>query len=69
MILNVGDICIMKKKHPCGSSRFVVMRTGMDIRFKCEGCGRELWMVRSKAVGGIKSVESKAVEDGNIELG
>ena len=37
---NVGDIIITKKPHPCGSSKWMVIRIGADIKIKCLGCGR-----------------------------
>lgn len=42
----VGDIVQMKKKHPCGSTEWEIMRTGMDFRIKCLGCGRQVWLSR-----------------------
>ena len=44
-----GDILEMKKEHPCGSRRWTVLRVGMDIRLRCEGCGREVMLPRKKA--------------------
>ena len=43
-----GDIIQMKKAHPCGSAMFRVLRTGSDIRIRCEGCGRDLTIPRIK---------------------
>ena len=40
MQLNLGDLVQMRKTHPCGSDRWVITRTGADIKIKCEGCGR-----------------------------
>ena len=31
MDVQVGDVVVMKKGHPCGSDRFVVTRGGMEI--------------------------------------
>lgn len=59
MDVRVGDILHMKKAHPCGSSAFVVLRTGMDFRLRCNGCGREIMVVRSKAEKSIKKIERK----------
>ena len=42
----VGDIVRMKKAHPCGSSEWEILRTGMDFRLKCLGCGH---LVMSRA--------------------
>ena len=56
MDIGVGDRLTMKKKHPCGSDSFTVLRTGMDIRIRCEGCGREVMIPRSKLERNIRSV-------------
>ena len=49
MDVQVGDILTMKKPHPCGSKQWKVLRTGMDFKPKCEGCGHEVMLPRSKA--------------------
>lgn len=49
-----GDVLEMKKEHPCGSRRWVVLRVGMDFRLRCEGCGREVLIPRRKAEKAIK---------------
>ena len=41
MDIRVGDTLLMKKQHPCGSRRWLVLRTGADFRLRCEGCGRD----------------------------
>lgn len=57
MDLALSDHVLLKKPHPCGCSRFTVLRVGMDIRVKCEGCGREMLMPRSKIERFIRRVE------------
>ncbi len=52
-----GDTLIMKKKHPCGSVEFTVMRTGSDVRIKCKGCGHDMTLPRLKLEKNIKKVE------------
>ncbi|NLG67937.1 MAG: DUF951 domain-containing protein, partial [Firmicutes bacterium] len=37
--LYLGDVVQMRKSHPCGSDQWEVLRTGMDIRIRCVGCG------------------------------
>ena len=56
MDIRVNDILEMKKQHPCGSKEFTVLRSGMDFRLKCVGCGREFLIPRSKAEKNIKKV-------------
>ena len=52
----VGDILLMKKNHPCGSNRFIVLRTGVDFKLKCEKCGHEIMTPRIKAEKNVKNV-------------
>lgn len=42
----VGDVVSLKKGHPCGTNEWEIGRTGVDIKLKCIGCDRELWMSR-----------------------
>ncbi len=57
MNINIGDILTMKKPHPCGSKEFEVLRTGVDYKLKCCGCGHEIMIPRMKAEKNIKSVK------------
>ncbi len=56
MDIRPGDNIIMKKEHPCGSNKFTVLRSGIDFRLRCEGCGREFLTPRAKAEKFIKNV-------------
>lgn len=62
MILNyeLGDIVTLKKGHPCGANEWEITRTGVDIKLKCLGCDRQIWMTRlefEKRVRKIKDLE------------
>lgn len=56
MDVRVGDILVMKKAHPCGGNRFSVLRSGMDFKLRCEKCGHEVEILRSKAEKNIKQI-------------
>ncbi|MDE6788236.1 MAG: DUF951 domain-containing protein [Ruminococcus sp.] len=56
MDIQVNDILIMKKSHPCGTNEMTVLRSGMDFRLKCSGCGREFLVPRKKIEKNIKKV-------------
>ena len=56
MDVRVGDILELKKEHPCGSRRWQVLRVGMDFKLRCQGCGHELMLPRSKAEKNIKKI-------------
>ena len=54
MDVRVGDILTMKKPHPCGAKEFLVLRSGMDFRIRCTGCGHEVMAPRRKLEKSIK---------------
>lgn len=56
MDVRIGDILKMKKKHPCGSDRWQVLRIGADFKLKCMGCGHEIMNARSKIERNIKKI-------------
>jgi hypothetical protein len=56
MDIAVGTRVQMKKSHPCGCNTFVITRIGMDFKIRCEQCGREIMMPRSKCEKGIKKI-------------
>jgi hypothetical protein len=58
MQLELGDIVIMKKPHPCGSKEFEITRLGVDYKLKCCKCNREVMIPRIKAEKNIKAVKS-----------
>lgn len=56
----VGDVIRMKKKHPCGSFTWEVLRVGADFRLKCEGCGHQIMIARSVVEKNTKEIRKKA---------
>lgn len=44
--IRLGDVVQTRKQHPCGSSEWTVIRTGADIKIRCNGCGRIVMMER-----------------------
>ncbi len=48
MTYELGDIVRLKKQHPCGSHEWEILRTGMDFRLKCQGCGHLILIPRAK---------------------
>ncbi len=57
MEIRVGDVLTCRKKHPCGSDRFEVLRTGMDLRIKCLGCGHEILTPRARLEPRIRKID------------
>lgn len=66
MDIHKGDILTMKKPHPCGSDKMAVLRSGMDFKLKCCGCGHEFMIPRSKAEKNVKSVD-RSCRENNVE--
>ncbi|HUT96885.1 MAG TPA: DUF951 domain-containing protein [Dehalococcoidales bacterium] len=47
MEIKMGDVVRLKKKHPCGSDQWQVVRLGADIGIKCLGCQRRVLLERA----------------------
>ena len=64
MVENYGlnDIVQMKKEHPCEqrSRYFKIVRMGVDIKIKCEGCGAIVMMERPEFERKCKKIIEKA---------
>lgn len=56
MKLSPGDKVKMKKAHPCGSFVWEILRTGVDLKLRCEGCGHMVMVPRSKIEKNIKEI-------------
>ena len=58
MKIEVGNIIVMKKSHPCGSNRWEVLRGAAEFRLKCLGCDHQVMIKRTVAEKNIKAIES-----------
>ncbi|MFC2066107.1 DUF951 domain-containing protein [Chloroflexota bacterium] len=45
--IKLGDVAHLKKKHPCGSYDWQVVRLGADIGIKCLKCHHPVLLRRS----------------------
>ena len=52
----LGDIVRLRKKHPCGSYDWQVVRLGADIGIKCQGCNRRVLLERRIFERRVKAV-------------
>ncbi|WP_404460082.1 DUF951 domain-containing protein [Sutcliffiella horikoshii] len=59
---SLNDVVEMKKAHPCGTNRWKVVRMGMDIRIKCEGCDHTVLMPRKEFTRKIKKILVRSEE-------
>ena len=44
MIYQEGGKIIPKKQHACGGKEWLVVRTGADVKLKCQKCGRTIFL-------------------------
>ena len=65
MIL-IGDAIKTRKPHPCGSDEWTVIRTGADIKMKCNGCSRIVMLDRNSFLRRRKTVISHGVSSANL---
>lgn len=53
--LEMNEIVKTRKKHPCGSDEWEIVRVGADIKAKCLGCGHVIMMPRLKFLKTLKN--------------
>ena len=56
-----GDVIRTRKAHPCGGDVWTVLRSGADIRIRCETCGRLVLLDRESFLRRRKALLSRAV--------
>lgn len=59
MTYEVGDIVKLKKKHPCGSFEWEVLRVGADFRLKCCGCDHQIMIARKQVEKNTRGIRKK----------
>lgn len=62
MEVQLGDVVQMRKAHPCGGNRWVVTRTGADVKIRCTVCGRIVMLCREQYEKGVKACLSRGNE-------
>lgn len=55
-VFELKDIIKLKKKHPCGSYEWEVIRVGADFRLKCIGCEHQIMMARALVEKNLKGI-------------
>ena len=58
-IFEVGDVVKLKKKHPCGSYEWGILRVGADFRLKCMGCGHQIMVPRKLVERNKKEIKKE----------
>jgi len=65
--IHLGDIVQLRKKHPCGSFEWKVVRVGADIGLVCQGCQRRVLLPRGTFNKRLKKITQRASEDEDTE--
>ena len=65
MDLRLGDLVQTKKKHPCGTDRWTIIRVGADIKIKCQGCGCIVMLERPEFEKRLKKILAHGPEEAN----
>jgi len=63
MEIKLGDVVRLKKKQPCGSYEWQVVRLGADIGIRCLKCGRRILLERNIFERRIRDVISHDSKD------
>jgi hypothetical protein len=61
--IQLGDVVRLRKKHPCGSYDWQVVRLGTDIGLVCRNCGHRVLLPRSKFNKSLKSILARSAEE------
>ena len=59
MEIKLGDVVRLKKKHPCGSDEWQLVRLGADIAIKCLKCQHQVLLKRSVFERRVKAFISR----------
>jgi len=68
MEIKLGDVVRLKKKHPCGSYEWEVVRLGADIGIKCLKCQRRVLLERSTFEHRVKTFVSRGEQAGSDKV-
>lgn len=59
MEINLGDVVLLKKIHPCGGYKWKVVRLGADIGIKCLNCNRRVLLERNIFERRVRKIVSR----------
>ena len=57
--IRLGDVVTTRKPHPCGGNEWTVVRTGADIKIRCNTCGHVVMLDRERFLRRRKAVVSQ----------
>jgi LSD1 subclass zinc finger protein len=61
--VELSDIVRLRKKHPCGSYEWEVVRLGADIGLVCQGCRRRVLLPRGEFNKRVKQLVNRTVAE------
>ena len=67
--IRLDDVVRLRKKHPCGSFEWQVVRLGSDIGIRCQSCGRKAYLPRSQFAKRVKEFVSRGPEQPPVVQG
>ena len=56
----LNDQVILKKDHACGTNLWTIIRTGVDIKLRCNNCHHEIMMDRLEFEKKLKKIVGDA---------
>jgi hypothetical protein len=54
--IQLDDMVVLRKPHPCGSTTWKVVRMGADIGLVCQTCGHKVLLERRELAKRIKKI-------------
>lgn len=66
--IRLGDIIRTRKPHPCGCDEWTVIRTGADIKIRCNRCSRIVMMDRETFLKRRKAVLQQGPEPVSLSM-
>lgn len=61
MSMKLGDIVETKKPHPCGGSKWEIVRIGADWKIRCLTCGRLVMLSADELKKRVKRVNGEKI--------
>lgn len=55
----LNDIVSLKRSHPCGENKWKIERMGADMKLRCLGCDKLVWLKRTDFDKRIRKIQDK----------
>ena len=63
--VKIGDVALLRKPHPCGSTLWTITRTGADIGLQCNTCRRRIMLDREQFESQVKRLDTAVTHTSN----